>query len=86
MPHFAITMGIGTILDAKNILMIVNGSKKADTVSKCLEGPITSQITASAIQLHSGDISVVLDEAAASKLIRYDHYRHVEKMKSQYGL
>jgi len=86
MPHFAITMGIGTILDAKNILMIVNGAKKADIVAKCLEGPITSQITASAIQLHSGNISVVLDEAAASKLINSAHYKHVEKMKRQYGL
>lgn len=86
MPHFAITMGIGTILDAKNILMIVNGSKKADIVSKCLEGPITSQVTSSAIQMHSGGISVVIDEAAASKLTNYDHYKHIEKMKSQYGI
>ncbi|NMA14389.1 MAG: glucosamine-6-phosphate deaminase [Clostridia bacterium] len=86
MPHFAITMGIGTILEAKKILMIANGSRKADVVAKCLEGPVTSQITASAIQLHSGDISVVLDEAAASKLIHVDHYRHVEKMMRQYGL
>lgn len=84
MPHFAITMGIGTILDAKNILMIVNGSKKADIVAKCLEGPITSRITASAIQLHTGNITVVLDESAASKLIHYDHYKHVEKIKRQY--
>ena len=38
-------------------------------VAKCLEGPITSQITATAIQLHSGEITVVLDEAAASKLV-----------------
>ncbi len=86
MPHFAITMGIGTILDAKNVLMIVNGSKKADIVAKCLEGPITSQITATAIQLHSGEISVVLDEAAASKLQNSDHYKFVEKMKLQYGI
>lgn len=86
MPHFAITMGIGTILDAKNLLMIVNGSKKADMVAKCLEGPITSQITATAIQLHSGEITVVLDEAAASKLANYNHYKHVENIKRQYGL
>lgn len=86
MPHFAITMGIGTILDAKSIVMIVNGSKKAEILAKCLEGPLTSQVTASAIQLHSGDITVVLDEAAASKLANCDHYRHVENMKLQYGL
>lgn len=86
MPHFAITMGIGTILEARNILMIVNGAKKADVVAKCLEGPVTSQVTASAIQLHSGGITVVLDEAAASKLAHADHYKHVESMKRQYGI
>lgn len=86
MPHFAITMGIGTILDAKSIVMIVNGSKKAEILAKCLEGPVTSQITASAIQLHSGDITVVLDEDAAAKLANSDHYRHVENMKIRYGL
>lgn len=86
MPHFAITMGIGTILDAKNILMIVNGLKKADVVAKCIEGPVTSQITSSAIQLHSGKITVVLDESAASKLEHIDYYKHVENLKSQYGI
>lgn len=86
MPHFAITMGVGTILEARNILMIVNGSKKADIVAQCLEGPVTSQVTASAIQLHSGEITVVLDEAAASKLAHIDFYRHVEKVKREYGL
>lgn len=86
MPHFAITMGIGTILDARNILMVANGPKKADIVAKCLEGPITSQITSTAIQLHSGEITVVLDEAAASKLAHSDRYRHIEKMRDRYGI
>jgi len=86
MPHFAITMGIGTILESKNIIMIANGAKKADVVAKSIEGPVTSQITASAIQLHSGGITVVLDNGAASKLNSLDHYMHVEKMKQQYGL
>ena len=85
MPHFAITMGIGTILEAKNIMMIVNGAKKADVVAQCLEGPITFQITSSAIQLHSGGITVVLDKEAASKLQHIDHYIHVEKLKHDYG-
>jgi len=86
MPHFAITMGIGTILEAKNILMIANGLKKAEVVAQCIEGPITSQITASAIQLHSGGITVVLDKEAASKLKNLEHYMHVEKLKRDYGL
>ena len=68
MPHFAITMGIGTILEARNILMLANGKKKAQVVAKALEGPVTSQVTASAIQLYSGKATVVLDREAASEL------------------
>ncbi len=86
MPHFAITMGIGTILEARNILMLASGEKKAEVVAKALEGPVTSQITASAIQLHSGGITVVLDREAASKLKNTDYYLHVEKLKQEYGL
>jgi glucosamine-6-phosphate deaminase len=86
MPHFAITMGTGTILDARNILMIANGKKKAGVVAKCLEGSVTSQITASAIQLHSGGITVVLDKDAASELKNMDHYIHVEKLKRSMGM
>jgi glucosamine-6-phosphate deaminase len=85
MPHFAITMGIGTILEARNIIMIANGVRKADVVAKSIEGPVTSQITASAIQLHSGGITVVLDRGAASKLKGLEHYIHVEKIKRQFG-
>lgn len=84
MPHFAITMGIGTILEAKNILMLASGAKKAEIVAKCLEGPITSQVTASAIQLHRGEAVVVLDREAASKLNNLDHYIYVQKVKSTY--
>jgi len=83
MPHFAITMGIGTILESKHALMIANGKKKASVVVKALEGPITSQITASAIQLHSGKVTVVLDRDAASELKNIEHYRHVEKLKEE---
>ncbi len=85
MPHFAITMGVGTILDARNILMIVSGAKKAAMLAAALEGPITSQITASAIQLHAGCTTVVLDLAAAAALRDGDHYRHAEQMKAQHG-
>ncbi len=86
MPHFAISMGIGTILDARNIMMLASGIKKSDVVAKCIEGPVTSQITASAIQLHNGGITVVLDEDAASKLNNLEHYMHVERLKRHYGL
>lgn len=86
MPHFAITMGIATILEAKNIIMIASGEKKAEVVAKSIEGPITSQITASAIQLHGGGVTVVLDKGAASKLNGLEHYIHAERIKSEFTL
>ncbi|MGI6120440.1 MAG: glucosamine-6-phosphate deaminase [Desulfosporosinus sp.] len=68
MPHYAITMGIGTILEARSIVMLANGSKKAEIVAKALQGPVTTDVTASAIQLYGGSATVVLDKEAASKL------------------
>jgi len=79
-PRFAITMGIGTILEARKILLIANGEKKADVVAQFIEGPVTSQITASALQLHTY-VNVVLDEGAASKLKRKDYYNWVRDNK-----
>ena len=83
MPHFAITMGIGTILEARRIIMLASGSRKADIVARALEEPVTSQVTASAIQLYSGTATVFLDEAAAAKLTRLDYYRHAGRVKAQ---
>ena len=79
-PRFAITTGIGTILEAKKILLIANGEKKADVCAKFIEGPVSSQITASALQLHSY-VTIVLDEAAASKLTRTEYYNWVRDNK-----
>ncbi|MHC4659639.1 MAG: glucosamine-6-phosphate deaminase [Planctomycetota bacterium] len=79
-PRFAITMGIGTILEARKILLIANGQKKADVCAQFIEGPVSSQITASALQLHSY-VTVVLDEAAASKLQRTEYYNWVRDNK-----
>jgi glucosamine-6-phosphate deaminase len=61
-------MGIGTILEAKEILMIANGVKKAEIVANALEGPVSNLVTASAIQLYQGKATVILDEEAASRL------------------
>ena len=72
-PRFAITMGVGTIMEAKHCLLVANGEKKGDPV-QILEGPITSQVTASVLQMHP-NATVILDEAAASKLERIDYYK-----------
>jgi glucosamine-6-phosphate deaminase len=79
-PRFAITMGVGTIMDAKKILLIASGEGKADVCKEFIEGPVTSQITATALQLHSFAI-VVLDEEAASKLERKVYYNWVRDNK-----
>ena len=73
-PRFAITMGVGTIMEAKHCLLVANGEKKADPVATLVEGPITSQVTASALQMHP-NATVIIDEAAASKLNRIDYYK-----------
>ena len=73
-PRFAITMGVGTIMEAKHCLLVANGEKKADPVAALVEGPITSQVTASALQMHP-NATVIVDEAAASKLKRIDYYK-----------
>ena len=66
-PKQAYTMGIGTIMKAKKILLIVSGEDKADALAKAVYGPVTPQLPASVLQLHS-DVVVVADEAACSKM------------------
>lgn len=66
-PTQAYTMGIGTIMHAKKILLIASGKDKAEIVKKALFGPVQPQVPASILQLHP-DVTVVLDEAAASCL------------------
>jgi len=68
MPDRAITMGMETILEAKQLLMIANGKKKAKIVAKALQDPVTTRVTASAIQIYRGKATVVLDREAASEL------------------
>ena len=66
-PTQAISMGIGTIMKSKKVLLVANGENKADAVKAMIEGPIDTACAASALQNHA-DVVVVLDEAAASKL------------------
>jgi glucosamine-6-phosphate deaminase len=84
-PKLAVSMGVGSILDARRILLLVTGQGKADAVRSFIEGPITSQITASALQLHP-DVIVLLDEAAAQWLQRRDYYDEVEAVQRELEL
>ena len=69
-PKQAYTMGIKNIMQAKKILIVVNGENKADIVERAFFGPVTPEVPASILQLHN-DVTVVADEAALSKLTRY---------------
>ena len=68
-PRYAITMGIGTIMEARELLMIVTGAGKADAVAAAAEGPVTCMCPASMIQLHP-KATVIVDEPASKKLKR----------------
>jgi len=73
-PKTAITMGIGTILSARRVLLLATGASKAEAVAKMAEGPVGAMVPASALQLHP-EATVMLDEAAAAKLALRDDYR-----------
>src|SRR5882757_3956805 len=51
-PIYAITMGVGTILDARSLILVASGKGKSKAISQAVEGPVTSMVTASAIQMH----------------------------------
>lgn len=71
-PTKAITMGIGTILNAQKVLLVANGANKADAISKALEGPITSMVPASALQLHRFTTFVITEDAASKLTLTYE--------------
>lgn len=66
-PRQAYTMGIGTIMKAKKILLIASGEDKAEILAKAFYGPITPEVPASILQLHD-DVTLVTDKAAMSKM------------------
>jgi glucosamine-6-phosphate deaminase len=66
-PKYALTMGIGTIMDAHELVLLASGKTKADAIKAAVEGPITAQIPASVVQLHRVTFMIV-DRDAASRL------------------
>src|SRR5467141_1990675 len=75
-PECAITMGIGTILEAREILLLGAGPAKREAVARAVEGPVTASVTASALQLHP-QVTVLLDREAAAGLRHLDYYERV---------
>ena len=65
MPTHAVTQGLGTILEARHLVLLATGSAKAAAVTAALAGPVTPDCPASVVQLHP-HVTVVVDEAAAA--------------------
>jgi glucosamine-6-phosphate deaminase len=78
-PECAITMGIGTILEAKRILLLASGPSKATPIAQAIEGPVTASVTASALQ-HHPDVTFIVDQQAGAQLKHHDYYRRVLEM------
>jgi glucosamine-6-phosphate deaminase len=79
-PHHVITMGIGTIMEARRNVLLAFGESKAHAIAGAVEGPITSLNPASILQLHP-EVKVCIDEPAATRLQRSDYYRWVYNNK-----
>jgi glucosamine-6-phosphate deaminase len=73
-PSAAITMGIGTILEARRILLLASGAAKAKAVALAIEGPLTASVSASALQMHR-EVTALVDSEAAENLQHKDYYR-----------
>jgi glucosamine-6-phosphate deaminase len=76
MPRRAITMGVGTILECRRCVLLATGASKAKVIAQAVEGPITSMISATALQLHARS-TVIVDEEAAANLVEKDYYRWI---------
>lgn len=81
-PRLAITMGIGTILEARRILLLATGEQKAEAVRAFVEGPVSAQVPASALQLHAATV-VMLDAPAATLLARKEYYLSMERIQQR---
>ena len=83
-PPRALTMGVGTILEAREVLLVATGAAKAAMLARATEGPITARISATALQLHP-NCKVIVDEAAATELEGTDYYRFLYEQEPEWA-
>jgi glucosamine-6-phosphate deaminase len=83
-PPRALTMGVGTILEAREIVLLATGAAKAEILARALEGPLTAAISASALQMHPC-CKIIVDEAAAGALRGSDYYRQAFELASEWA-
>ncbi|WP_119393446.1 glucosamine-6-phosphate deaminase [Salinibius halmophilus] len=81
-PNLSITMGIGSIMEAKKVVLIATGEGKADAIKDTVEGPLSARCPASVLQMHEKAI-IICDEAAASKLEDKEFYQYIEQQNDK---
>jgi glucosamine-6-phosphate deaminase len=79
-PRHVVTMGIGTILEARHCVVLACGAQKSNAVKEMIEGPVSSMCPASALQLHPR-VTVIVDSSAAARLDHPEHYHWIEQHK-----
>lgn len=82
-PVHVLTQGLGTILEAKHLVLVATGPGKAPAVATAVEGPVSAMCPASVLQLHP-HVTFVVDEAAAASLRLADYYRFVADHKPEH--
>ena len=82
-PKLCLTQGLGTIMEAKHLVLVATGGNKAEAVHQMVEGPISAMWPATVLQMHQ-HVTVLLDEAAASRLQLGDYYRHAYENKPEW--
>jgi len=73
-PRFCLTMGIGTIMESKMIILLASGEDKSEAIQKSIEGPVTASVPASVLQNHP-QAKIIIDQEAASRLARKNYYQ-----------
>ena len=79
-PVYCVTMGVGTILEAKKLILLASGAGKAKAVADAIEGPVSSMCTASALQLHPDSV-ICVDTAATARLDMREYYQWVQNKR-----
>jgi glucosamine-6-phosphate deaminase len=74
-PTHCLTQGLGTIMEARDLVLVAQGQRKAAAIAAAVEGPVSSMCPGSILQFHP-QATVIVDEAAAARLTLSDYYRH----------
>ena len=82
-PKLCLTQGLGTIMEARHLVLVATGGNKAEAVHQMVEGPISAMWPATVLQMHP-HVTVLLDDAAASRLQLGDYYRHAYENKPEW--